>query len=121
MDFISGYVLGSRKLGKRIGMAASAESFAPSFSSEADKLADRVQRLSLVTEALWALLEENGYTREQLIAKIEEIDGADGSVDGHVVRPAIRCPKCDSAVSAGAKLCQFCGWQNPDADPLAAI
>jgi hypothetical protein len=121
MDFITGYVLGSRMLGKRIGMAASADSFALSLSSEADKLADRVQRLSLVTEALWALLEENGYTRQQLIAKIEEIDRADGSVDGQVIRPPLRCPSCDSAVSVGAMLCQFCGWENPDVDPLAAF
>ena len=121
MDFISGYVIGTRMLGKSIGMAASADSFAPPLLSDLDKLEDRVQRLALVTEALWALLEENGYTREQLIAKIEEIDGADGSIDGHVIRPPLRCPKCDSAVSPGAKLCQFCGWTNPDADPLATF
>lgn len=121
MDFITGYVLGSRMLGKTIGMSASADSFAPPSSSDIDKLVDRVQRLALVTEALWALLEENGYTREQLIAKIDEIDGADGSIDGHVIRPPLRCPKCDSAVSVGAQSCQFCGWENPDVDPLAAF
>lgn len=121
MDFITGYVLGSRMLGKSIGMAASTDSFAPSLSSDADKLLDRIERLALVTEAMWALLEENGYTREQLAAKIAELDGSDGSVDGRLVRPVIRCPSCDSAVSPGAKGCQFCGWQNPDVDPLAAV
>lgn len=121
MNFITGYVIGSRMLGKSIGMAASADTFAPPLTSDVDKLADRVQRLALVTEAMWALLEENGYTREQLIAKIDEIDGADGSIDGHVIKPPLRCPKCDSAVTAGAKLCQFCGWVNPEVDPLGSF
>jgi len=121
MNFITGYVIGSRMLGKSIGMAASADTFAPPLTSDVDKLADRVQRLALVTEAMWALLEENGYTREQLIAKIDEIDGADGSIDGHVIKPPLRCPKCDSAVTVGAKLCQFCGWVNPEVDPLGSF
>ena len=121
MNFITGYVLGSRMVGRRVGMVASAETFAPSSSLDIDKVSDRVDRMAMVMEAMWSLLEEGGYTREQLTARLEELDAADGATDGRISRPPGRCPQCDSAVSAGAKICQICGWQNPDVDPLASI
>ena len=121
MNFITGYVLGSRMVGKRIGMVASADTFASSPTSDTDKLTDRLDRMAMVMEAMWSLLEDGGYSREQLIERLEQMDASDGSVDGRVTRPPSRCPQCDSAVTAGSKICQICGWENPDVDPLATL
>lgn len=107
--------------GRAASLPSSAEFFAPTLSSDADKLEDRLNRLSIVVEAMWSLLEDAGYSREDLAERIEQVDAADGQTDGRAVRPALRCPQCDSAVAADAALCQFCGWTNPNPDPLAGL
>ena len=45
-------------------------------------LDERVDRLLMVIEAMWSLLKENGYTDEQLAARIKDLDESDGSADG---------------------------------------
>lgn len=74
---------------------------------------DRVDRLTLIVEAMWELLEESGYTEEALQAKVEEIDGRDGRTDGKVTRQPVKCRKCGSSSPAGRSACQMCG------EPLA--
>lgn len=122
MSFITGYVLGSRMLGKKLGMTASAQSFSSGASStDVYDLNDRIDRVLMVMEAMWSLLEESGYTREQLAARIEEIDAADGRTDGRSTPSATPCPKCGAALSAGAPSCQFCGYQNPEMNPVQGL
>ena len=70
---------------------------------------DRVDRLTLVVEAMWELLEESGYSEEALQAKVEEIDGRDGRVDGKVTRQPTSCHVCGSASPSGRTHCQMCG------------
>ncbi|MCU1498857.1 MAG: hypothetical protein JWM47_2810 [Acidimicrobiales bacterium] len=71
---------------------------------------DRLERLLLLTDAMWELLSEKAAVSEaMLLAKVVEIDGRDGSVDGRRVRLARRCDQCGAAVEKGRATCMFCG------------
>ncbi len=121
MGFISGYVLGTRSAGKAAGMASSAAQFGNSESSRIYALDDRVDRLTMVIQAMWSLLEEQGLTLEQLQARVAEIDASDGSVDGRVTPAAKTCPECGAKVSPGVASCQFCGHEMGDPSPFAGL
>ena len=86
------------------------------------RLEDRFERLLVLTDALWELASEHlGLTEEQLAAKVTEIDGRDGTVDGRRTRAATRCAQCQSAVPAGRPTCMFCGAVQPVATPFDAV
>jgi len=55
-----------------------------------------LDRLLMINEALWAILkEQHGYTDEDLISRISEIDLRDGKLDGKVEKLGpIQCPTC---------------------------
>lgn len=84
---------------------------------------DRIDRLVLVLEAMWSLLEEGGYTAEQLKERIEAIDAADGAEDGKRTARIAQCRACGSKVAAGLPACQFCGAkvQGDSTDPLGSL
>lgn len=92
-------------------------------SNRVEDLNERIGSLAMIVRAMWALLEEQGLTREQLIAKLDELDMADGIDDGQMKRGAVDCPSCDSKVAPGLTKCQFCGAETPLADdsPLGAL
>lgn len=84
---------------------------------------ERVDRLILVVDAMWSLLEDAGYSEDQMRERIEQIDEADGTSDGkRTARPG-HWSECDSKVPAGRPTCQFCGTEvaNTDANPLTGI
>ena len=90
-------------------------------------LLDRIERLTLVTEAMWELLSERtNLTLADLATRVREIDARDGQIDGrHGPVPdaePIRCPSCQAAVPRGKATCQFCGADVPaaKADPFRA-
>ncbi|HSR45232.1 MAG TPA: hypothetical protein VLT15_08390 [Acidimicrobiia bacterium] len=120
-DFITGYVMGSRQAGKAAGAAASAGTFASADTSRIHDVNDRLDRLVIVTEAMWSLLAESGYTREQLEERILAMDSADGVADGRVYRQKLRCPNCDSVVLEGIGRCQICGTEVGGESPFAGI
>jgi hypothetical protein len=77
-------------------------------------LSDRIERLVLVTEAMWLLLSERlGLTVADLATRVRELDARDGHIDGKRAAVAgaeqIRCPSCQAVVPAGKTTCQFCG------------
>ncbi len=119
-DFISGYVLGARNVTRAAGMAASAAQFHAQPQSKLLDLTDRLDRMTLVMEAMWSLLHEQGFTNDQLIARIEELDAADGAVDGRKITPAADCPECGAKVGRGIGHCQFCGYEIDDPSPFAS-
>lgn len=90
-----------------------------------EELEERVDRLVLLTEAMWELLSQRfGLTIADLQAHVREIDGRDGRYDGRRGPTAPverhRCVSCDAAVPAGAANCQFCGAGAPlSGDPFA--
>jgi hypothetical protein len=80
-----------------------------------EDLAGDVDRLRLVTEALWSLCSERlGVTDDDLRERILAIDRADGVVDGrHAAAPPRPCPACEAMVPADRATCQFCGAAAP--------
>lgn len=86
------------------------------------RLEDRLERLLLLTDALWELASERlGVTEEDLAAKVAEIDGRDGRVDGRRPRAARRCAACRAAVPHGRATCTFCGAPVAGAGPLDQV
>jgi hypothetical protein len=121
-NFVGGYVMGARQAGKVAGRSASAGTFAAASQSfKVDDVNDRLDRLVIVVEAMWSLLEESGHTKEQLDERIAAMDAADGATDGRVQRQKLRCPTCDSVVVEGTGRCQICGAEVGEESPFAGI
>lgn len=121
LNFIAGYVLGTRGAGRAAGMATSAASFAASPTAKIQALDDRIDRLMLVVEGMWSLLEESGYTPEQLVERIEALDAGDGQLDGHSARSSGRCKQCRAVLGRGLSNCQFCGEPTGVFDPFGQV
>jgi hypothetical protein len=121
LDFIAGYVLGQRGAARAAGLASSAATFAASPEAKIHALDDRIDRLMLVVESMWSLLEEGGYTTDQLIERIKELDGSDGAPDGHGAKSAGRCAECGAMLGRGLVNCQFCGHPTGIADPFGQV
>ncbi|MHB9130901.1 MAG: hypothetical protein ACYDBB_07395 [Armatimonadota bacterium] len=77
----------------------------------ASGLQAQVDKLTLVNMALWSLLKEKaGLTNEQLRRRIEQIDLADGQLDGRVRTEAKICPQCRRVISARHHRCLYCDF-----------
>jgi len=94
--------------------AQTASAVASEARLQGESLAVDVDKLFLITEALWELLKkEHGYTDELLIKKVTEIDSSNGTLNGKA--PKKERPNC---VSCGRKLgrhptCLYCGAITP--------
>ncbi len=72
---------------------------------------ERIDRLVLVTHAMWTLLSEKmGVTEADLVKRLTELDAADGTVDGKEMqtKPPARC-SCGAAICRKMNRCLFCG------------
>ena len=70
-----------------------------------------IERLLMITEALWAILKEkHGYTDSELMRRVALIDLRDGKLDGKVskVEPA-PCPRCGKVLNKRHPRCIYCG------------
>jgi hypothetical protein len=77
----------------------------------ADELEDRLEHLTVVTEALWTLLHEKlGLTDEQLVAAVASLI-EEHQVEHEAVAEPPRCPGCNAALNRGLDHCQFCGFK----------
>ena len=112
LGFLTGYVLGQHGAQSARLAAAAGSGTGPTLEDFLD-LHDRIDRVLLVVEAMWTLLEESGYAAEQLKARIEELDASDGTVDGKRTPQATPCRECGAKVGAGLPACQFCGTAVP--------
>jgi hypothetical protein len=112
LGFLTGYVLGQHGRQSARLAAVAGSGTGPTLEDFLD-LQDRIDRTLLVVEAMWTLLEESGYTAEQLKARIEELDASDGTVDGKRTPQATLCRECGAKVGAGLAACQFCGSTVP--------
>lgn len=79
-----------------------------------------IERLLMITEALWSMLrEQHGYSEVELFRRISEIDLRDGRLDGRVApSPAQPCPHCGRKMTKHRPLCLYCGKPTV-ADPFA--
>ena len=74
------------------------------------RLQGRTDRIALTTMAMFALMSERlGITEADLEAKMEEIDLADGKLDGKVRVESNECPSCQRPISKRHKKCMYCG------------
>jgi hypothetical protein len=73
-----------------------------------------VERLMMMTEALWGILKEQlNYTDDELLKRVQEIDMRDGVLDGKVSKSAPKkCSACDRTVMKKRPKCLYCGHLN---------
>jgi hypothetical protein len=78
---------------------------------EVGKLRRDVERLFLITEALWRLVGEKlELTDAQLAQRIMDIDLEDGRLNGKKGEtPARKCPHCQRKLVKHRPLCFYCG------------
>lgn len=73
-------------------------------------LEERLDKLVLVNTALWELVKEKtGLTDEELSAKVQQLDLADGRQDGKVTREIQECQNCGRTLSRRHSRCMYCG------------
>lgn len=81
-----------------------------------EDLREDMERMALVIEAMWSILSERlGVTVDELAARINAIDLADGRADGMRTPAPRTCPQCAAKVPADRETCQFCGAVTPGA------
>ena len=75
-----------------------------------------IDRLLMVTEALWLFVkEQHGYSDEDLVKVISEIEMRDSQSPKHV---PVTCPACGRINSGKREMCIYCGKPIP-MDPFA--
>lgn len=90
--------------------ASRAQSTAEQTRTEVEALETRVERLKLVTRALWEIVRDNTpITEAMLEAKVTEIDRRDGQVDGRTSPGVLACQQCKRTIQRGQDACQYCG------------
>ncbi len=69
-----------------------------------------LERTMMICEALWTFLKEkHGYTDQDLVERVEEIDLRDGVLDGRVsASEPTPCPNCGRNTSRKKMLCLYC-------------
>ncbi len=89
------------------GAAAAARKAA----SDVECLTYDVERLLMISEALWTILkEQHGYDDNELIRRIAEIDLRDGRLDGKLSKEAPgQCPHCNRTLVKKRPYCMYCG------------
>ena len=110
LDFYLGYAMGQQTASRAASLARSAAvADGTRHSNRIEDLNERVDRLVMILRATLALLEEQGITKERLMAKIDELDLQDGTDDERLREGVVDCPSCESKVAPGLRRCQFCG------------
>ena len=88
---------------------------------EIDQLDARIDRLMLVTEAVWQLLAEKaGLNENDLADRVHELDKLDGVEDGRRQPLASDC-SCGAKVNPKVGMCQFCGAEGPKRSVFDAV
>jgi hypothetical protein len=91
--------------------ALAAQSTAREAQTNVDLLSHDIDRLLMITEAMWTLMKkEHGYTDDVLTGLIKEIDSRKVIVDGITIKdPPQPCPGCGKINSAKRMFCIYCG------------
>lgn len=124
LEFVLGYGAGSKTASRAASLARSAAvADATLHINCIEDLSERIETMAMLLRGMWALLEEQGLTNDQLMAKLEELDNLDGVPDGRMKSGPIPCTSCDSRVPAGLTKCQYCGADVPNIDdhPMGQI
>ena len=77
------------------------------------RLEEKLDRLALITRALFELVQEStGISEARLSAKVVEIDLRDGQSDNKMTAKPKGCPKCEAMLSPKFGRCLFCGYRD---------
>ena len=92
-------------------VSAQGQSQARSVRTDLEFVRCDIERLLMITEALWGILKEkHGYTDDELMKRVAEIDQRDGKVDGRVAQsPPGSCPRCNRTLERKRPFCLYCG------------
>ena len=75
------------------------------------QLETRLDWTLMLCEAMWSLIEERlDLTEGQLVERINQLDLADGELDGRKRRPPATCGGCKRTVSQRFPRCAYCGY-----------
>jgi hypothetical protein len=81
-----------------------------------EQLERRVNRLSLLCQAMWEMLRERAEcTDDQLAAKVLEVDLRDGRNDSRIDTQISECPSCGRNTNSRRSTCVICGAELPRA------
>lgn len=82
-------------------------------ATEVAFLKQKVEKLMMITEALWIVLKETtNYTDEDLKEIIREVDMKDGKLDGKVAAETPgTCPNCGQTLQKNKNICIYCGTE----------
>ncbi len=100
--------------------ATQAESAAREARDRVELFKHDIDRLLLITEALWTLAkQQNGYTDDVLVKLIQDIDHRRSAASGVGIKdPPVACPACGRPNAAARNFCMYCGGALP-ANPFA--
>jgi len=104
----------AKEMAERSAVKMSAETAqreARSAKTATELLQQDVERLLMITEALWTLLKrERDYQDSDLEQIVADIDLRDGRLDGRVATTAPRaCPYCGHTIGKKRPFCFYCG------------
>lgn len=90
--------------------ALAAESAAREATTSVELLRHDVDRLLLITEALWTLMKkEHGYADDVLVKMVQEIEVKRGALNGVAPKdPPRACPACGRMNTASRSFCIYC-------------
>jgi hypothetical protein len=107
--------------GMAVDAAHAAQQDAQRARDQIEHLRKDVERLLLITEALWMVLkEQHGFTDEKLAQLVTQIDLRDGQLDGRVAGTQTEtCPHCGRTLSKNLTCCMYCGKPVLNRNPFA--
>jgi t-SNARE complex subunit (syntaxin) len=78
--------------------------------AEVTSVDQKLDRLTLITAALWEIVQErHGVTEVDLAKKMLEIDVRDGVQDGKLGYEPTKCKSCGRTISTKHMSCLYCG------------
>lgn len=91
--------------------ADSARANATDAKNAAEAIRNDLDKLFMITEALWSILrDKHGYTEEELIERITEIDLKDGVLNNRGPKAGpVACAHCSRPNSSRHAACSYCG------------
>ena len=99
-----------KRINKAEAIAEAKQSRLEAAQSDLNRLRRRLDRQTLLCQALWELLAEKlGLTEEELLARMREIDRRDGREDGKIGARPLRCPECGRTTTSRRRTCAYCG------------
>ncbi len=82
--------------------------------AQVEDLQQRLESLTLATQALWELLRAQGrFTDQDLQEKMLEVDLRDGEADGKITSSVVNCPSCGRRGRSSRRRCVYCGAEMP--------